>query len=131
MKTYTRTELAKSIYTIINDKYSDPEYFYGKLKAIIKTKVKSATKTILSAEEEKEKGLGFAKWIIADFHMITIQRIEPRLSNAIIKEASDGIEIEKYEAYCKLAAKEIISEFTKVKYKAKKEEMKKRNGKRK
>lgn len=124
MKAYTKTEIAKVIYAIINDKYSDPEYFYSQFKATIKTKVKSANKTILSAEEEKEKGLGFAKWIIADFHLITIQRIEPRLSDTVIKEAFQGIEIEKYEAYFKLAAKEIISEFIKIKYKAKKEETK-------
>lgn len=131
MKTYTKRELALIIHQIINNKYSNPEYFYEQLKTNIKAKIKANSKTVLTDDEYYKKGLGFAQFIIGDLNLITIQQIEFRLSTDVIKEASVGIEIANYNNYFLKAAKEIIREFSNAKFKIHKAKNKKHNGNRK
>ena len=129
MKIYNKTDLATIIKAIIVEKYSDPEYFYEELKTNINAKMKAANKHVLTVEEYKTKGLGLANWLIKDFDVITIQSIEARISPAIIKEP--GNDVAEYKDYVFKAVKEIIREFTNIRYKSLNAQIKKRSGKRK
>lgn len=117
MAVYTKTNLAQFIYKIINEKYSDPEYFYQQLKANLNRKIKANSRTVLTEEELKTKCLGLAKQIISEFNIIKINALEHRISDEIINRAAAGIELPDFKDYFFNASKEIMTEFTNKRFK--------------
>lgn len=125
MKKYNSTDLATYIKAIIDKYYTDPEYLYTQLKRNINGKIKANNRKDLTADELKEKGLIIASSIIDSFNMITIKYIERKLSEEVINEAKQGIELTDYKDYLLKSAQERVRELINSKYKANKARIRK------
>lgn len=111
----TENHLAKIIYSIIQTKFSDPEYFYSQLKANINRKLKSLSIEYLTEIELHNKGVKVASNMIAYFNIITTQKIELRISKEIVK--NKNITTEELNTYSHKLAKEIVKELLNARYK--------------
>jgi len=117
MKKYNKRELAVLIKGIINKYYSDPNFLYEKLKNNINGKSKAINAKDLTDEEYLKKGLKIAEAIINDFHLISIERIEYKLSEDIVNKASQGIDIREHKDFLFKTATERIRELINAKFK--------------
>lgn len=117
MKKYSKRELAILIKGIIDKYYSDPEFLYQKLKRNINGKSKAISPQDLTDEEYLKKGLKIAGSIINDFYRIKIERIEHKLSQELVDEASKGIEIKEHKDFLFKTADDRIRELLNAKFK--------------
>lgn len=131
MRQYTRNELAQVVKAIIDKNYSNPEYLFEQLKRNINGKTKAIIKKDLTDEEYKEKGLKVAESVIKDFHMISVEYIESKLSDEVISAGRSGFELAEYKDYFMDSAKERVRELINVKYKKLQADIRKSNKKRK
>jgi len=130
MENYNEDQLAGLIKQIIDEKYSDSEYFYSQLKANINRKVKSLSPQDLTENELKEKGIKVANSVIKDLWRISSEMIKKKLSKEIIEQArTSGIDLKENRDYFFSSAKERVKELLDFQYQQLKKEINKRKRK--